>query len=96
MFKRTQAIRWQKSTNFLCVFDHFVGLALKGLKTENLCFPDVFRDLKEEEPVAWNGLANPAANIFLQEAATGGVLKRKMFLNTSQNSQENACGRVFF
>ena len=52
MFKRTQTIRWQKSTNFLCVFDHFVGLALKGLKTENLCFPDVFRDLKEEEPVA--------------------------------------------
>ena len=50
----------------------------------------------EEEPVAWNGLANPAANILLQEAATGGVLKRKMFLNTSQNPQENACGRVSF
>ena len=32
-----QTIRWQKSTNCLSVFDHFVGLALKGLtknKTE--------------------------------------------------------------
>ena len=32
MFKYTQAIRRQKPTNWLSVFDHFVGLALKGLK----------------------------------------------------------------
>ena len=29
--KHTQTIRRQKPTNCLSVFDHFVGLALKGL-----------------------------------------------------------------
>ena len=32
MVKHTQAIRRQQSTNWLGVFDHLVGLALKGLK----------------------------------------------------------------
>ena len=32
MFKYTQAIRRQKPTNCLSVFDHFVGLALKRLR----------------------------------------------------------------
>ena len=32
MVKHTQTIRRQKPTNCLDVFDHFVGLALKGLK----------------------------------------------------------------
>ena len=31
MIKHTQTIRGQKQTNCLSVFDHFVGLALKGL-----------------------------------------------------------------
>ena len=31
MVKHTQIIRRQKPTNYLGVFDHFVGLALKGL-----------------------------------------------------------------
>ena len=31
MVKHNQTIHLQKSTNCLCVFDHFVGLALKGL-----------------------------------------------------------------
>ena len=30
--KHTQTIRCQQPTNFVSVFDHFVGLALKGLK----------------------------------------------------------------
>ena len=33
MVKHTQTVRRQKPTNYLSVFDHFVGLALKGLKT---------------------------------------------------------------
>ena len=33
MVKHTQTIRRQKPTNCLSVFDHFVGLALTGLKT---------------------------------------------------------------
>ena len=32
MVKHTQTIRQQQPTNFLSVFDHFVGLALKRLK----------------------------------------------------------------
>ena len=32
MVKHTQTIHQQQSTNCLSVFDHFVGLALKGLK----------------------------------------------------------------
>ena len=31
MVKHTQTIRWLLPTNFLSLFDHFVGLALKGL-----------------------------------------------------------------
>ena len=31
MVKHTQAICRHKPTNYLSVFDHFVGLALKGL-----------------------------------------------------------------
>ena len=32
MVKHTQIIRRQKLVNCLSVFDHFVGLALKGLR----------------------------------------------------------------
>ena len=32
MVKHTQTIRRQQPTNCLSVFDHFVGLAFKGLK----------------------------------------------------------------
>ena len=32
MVKRTQAMRRQEVTNRLSVFDHFVGLALRGLR----------------------------------------------------------------
>ena len=34
MIKRTQTTRWLFPTNCLRVFDHFVGLVLKGLRTE--------------------------------------------------------------
>ena len=36
MVKHTQTICWQKPTNCLSVFDHFVGLMLKGLKDSYL------------------------------------------------------------
>ena len=31
MIKHAQTIRWLLPTNFLSVFDHLMGLALKGL-----------------------------------------------------------------
>ena len=34
MIKHTQTIRWQQLTDYLSVFDHFVGLALKGLRKQ--------------------------------------------------------------
>ena len=37
MVKHTQTIRWQQPKNCLNVFEHFVGLALKGLK-------EIFKD----------------------------------------------------
>ena len=33
MVKHTQPVRWLLPTNCLSVFDHFMGLALKGLST---------------------------------------------------------------
>ena len=35
-------------------------------------------------------------NILTPEAVTGGVLKAKVFLEISQNPQENTCARVTF
>ena len=32
-WSNTQTIRWQQPTNCLSVFDHFAGLARKGLRT---------------------------------------------------------------
>ena len=37
MVKHTQTIRSLLETNFLSVFDHFVGLALKGLHRDEGC-----------------------------------------------------------
>ena len=34
--------------------------------------------------------------IHLSEAATGGVLSEKVFLEISQSSQENSCARISF
>ena len=36
MVKHAQTIHWLLPSNCLSVFDHFVGLALKGLKTSGL------------------------------------------------------------
>ena len=39
MVKQTQTICQQKTTNCLSVFDHFVGLAFKGLKRQQYFSP---------------------------------------------------------
>ena len=46
MFKHTPTVRRQQPTNCLIVFDHFVGLALKGLEAK---FAD---DSLEKKPKA--------------------------------------------
>ena len=40
MVKHTQTIRWQRPTNFLNVFGHFVRLALKGLTNKEKIMED--------------------------------------------------------
>ena len=42
MIKHTQIIRRLLPTNYLSVFDHFVGLALKGLKMLPFSFLRLF------------------------------------------------------
>ena len=47
--KHTKTICWLLLTNCLSVFDHFVGLALKGLLTkENRVIDQYFESLMEE------------------------------------------------
>ena len=43
MVKHTQTIRRQKTTNYLSVFDHFLGFALKGLSRIELDFRKIFK-----------------------------------------------------
>ena len=48
MVKHTETIRRLLTTNFLSVFDHFVGLALIGLKVmPDIFFSFCFSSLKE-------------------------------------------------
>ena len=45
MVKHAQTIRWEKPTNCLSAFGHYVGLTLKGLKEDS----DGFRRRKNLE-----------------------------------------------
>ena len=46
MVKHTQTIRWLLPTNRLSVFDHSVGLALKGLRErERVNVINIFREI---------------------------------------------------
>ena len=58
MVKHTQTIRWQQPTNCLSMFEHFVGLALKGLTHFVSMFCSIldeiikcFKALKYRKPV---------------------------------------------
>ena len=42
MIKHIQTIRRQKPKKFLSVFDHFVRLALKGLKKLSYCYIGIY------------------------------------------------------
>ena len=44
MVKHTETIRRQQPTNCLSVFDHFVGLALDGLKQEIDCITSLSKN----------------------------------------------------
>ena len=44
----------------------------------------------------WSVFENTSTPLLISEAATGGVLRKKVFLKILQNSQENTCARVSF
>ena len=54
MVKHTQAFRWLLSTNCLSVFQHFAGMALKGL-THFLTMFQFYSLLKTKENVVSRG-----------------------------------------
>ena len=56
MVKHTQTIRRQQPTNCLSVFDHFVGLAVKGLT----CMKDfhIFPDARNYHWICWTSWRN--------------------------------------
>ena len=62
------------------MFDHFVGLALKGLKDYQYYLL----------------VGKRCYHLKNSEAATRGVLRKKVFLEILQTSQENTCARVSF
>ena len=78
-------------TNCLSVLDHFVGLALKWLTSRTALGSRVNLPLWKTSYVTlqWFLLKFP-------EAVTRGCSVKKVFLEISQNSQENTCARVSF
>ena len=74
MVKHTQTIRGQQPTNCLSVFDHFVGLALKVLKTYLLLtkITSLCGSHKKDHHKCFTFLENHLLDIFLEEA----VLKK--------------------
>ena len=44
----------------------------------------------------WSVFENTSTPLLISEAATGGVLRKKVFLKILQNSQENTCAKVSF
>ena len=47
-------------------------------------------------PLVKNTLSTQVMKILIAEAASRGVLFKEVFLEISQNSQENTCARVSF
>ena len=47
-------------------------------------------------PLVKNTLSTQVMKILIAEAASRGVLLKEVFLEISQNSQENTCARVSF
>ena len=85
MVKHTQTIRRFLPTNCLSVFDHYVGLALKGLNS--LINMTSISMLKKWNYGSWIWGRSSRPEVFF---------KKKVFSEISQNSQENTCPGVSF
>ena len=56
----------------------------------------VFLNCKKFKSRAIATFKNPKIYLLIAEAATRGVLEKKVFIEILQNSQENTCDRVSF
>ena len=56
MFKRTQTIRWLFVTNFLSVFDHFMGLEFKRLMLLNGSTKEFYKNWEHLLKFDWKAL----------------------------------------
>ena len=59
MVKHTQVIRRQQPSNCLSMFDHFVGLAFKGLRNNSM-----------EKPVNFRKIRLPKDNLIVPDSLT--------------------------
>ena len=92
MVKHTHTIRRQKPTNCLSVFDHFAGLALKGLSYRNHKNFDestFLKDLNKKTIITFNNQNpnrnyNVLSNIFL---VIPNVHRRKCMKNYLKHSE---------
>ena len=64
MVKHIQTIRWVFPTNCLSVFDHFVGLALKGLKIDTFSADKYFIKVENKTMQSNNNHKNTAPDKF--------------------------------
>ena len=85
--------------HYLCIFLIFQkdvlpleSFSIKWIKIMNSCLNIVFILIIYHKFYTFID----HSNFLFQEAATAGVLWKKVFLEISQNSQENTCGRVSF
>ena len=69
---------------------------MKGLHQSSQRFVYGYISQKSLKCLVTKWMDLPSLDYFLFEAATGGVLYKKVLLEVSQSSQENTCGRVFF
>ena len=100
MVKHTKTIHRQKPKNCLSVFDYFVGLTLKGLKN-NYFDANISTSLRERNTLKKNTsecgskLFFPRFRYRIYRGSRLEVFcQKKVFLEISQNSQENTRLRV--
>ena len=78
MVKHTKTIRWQQLMNSLSVFDHSVGLALKGLM---FCFP-YHQSINTNTKNIFNLVTDPNFKILFVEIAKADDVYRSLMLKT--------------
>ena len=93
MVKHAQTIRKQQPTNCLSVFDHFVGLVLIGLIEYEIVKVQLKNHFGQNLVflTVWESIPCVFTKAVVRKCS-----ENKVFLEISQNSQENTSTRVSF